>query len=118
MDGTTFGGGVSGLSGFLSATTITSGQKILIGGSFSSPRNNFCQLNADGTLDVGFTVGTSANGTVRSIVTQADGRVLIGGFFTQYNGINRARIARLNADGTIDNTFIMLVRALAVVYSA
>jgi hypothetical protein len=36
---------------------------------------------------------------------QADGKVLIGGFFTSYNGTGRGSIARLNADGSLDSSF-------------
>jgi hypothetical protein len=36
---------------------------------------------------------------------QADGKVIIGGQFTTVAGTARNRIARLNADGTLDSTF-------------
>ncbi len=36
---------------------------------------------------------------------QADGKVLIGGSFTQVGGIARNRIARLNTDGSLDLSF-------------
>ena len=36
---------------------------------------------------------------------QPDGKVLIGGSFTSVNGTNRNRIARLNADGSLDSSF-------------
>src|SRR5262249_33894087 len=42
---------------------------------------------------------------VKSIAVQPDGRVLIGGSFTNVNGASRNRIARLNADGTVDGSF-------------
>src|SRR5207247_5918696 len=60
---------------------------------------------------------------VEAIEVQADGKILVGGFFTALapNGgpsITRNRIARLNADGTVDTTFDPnannLVIALAV----
>jgi uncharacterized delta-60 repeat protein len=34
-----------------------------------------------------------------------DGKILIGGAFTNYNGTPRNGIARLNADGSLDNGF-------------
>lgn len=37
---------------------------------------------------------------------QADGKIVIGGYFTTYNGVTKNGIARLNADGTLDATFI------------
>ena len=47
----------------------------------------------------------NANATVRAIVVQADGKILIGGDFTTVLGVTRNRIARLNADGTLDTGF-------------
>ena len=35
----------------------------------------------------------------------ADGKIVIGGCFNQFNGSPRSRVARLNADGTLDDTF-------------
>src|SRR5436853_4952315 len=52
----------------------------------------------------------NANGTVRVVVVQPDGKILIGGDFTTLspNGgvaVTRNRIARLNPDGTLDAAF-------------
>ena len=52
-----------------------------------------------GDLDCSFGCGGSINGLVRSVVVQPDGKVLVGGDFS-------AGIARLNADGTTDYTFM------------
>lgn len=84
--------------------------KILIGGSFTSiqdePRNRIARLMADGILDGNFGQNsTGANGTVSTIAVQDDGRILIGGAFTEFTGQTANRIARLNLDGTLDTTF-------------
>ncbi len=52
----------------------------------------------------------NANGTIRAVALQKDGKILIGGDFTALapNGgpsVSRSHIARLNADGTLDATF-------------
>src|SRR6266478_4503902 len=52
----------------------------------------------------------NANGVVRVVVVQPDGKILIGGDFTTLapNGgvsVTRNRIARLNPDGTMDTAF-------------
>jgi len=52
----------------------------------------------------------NANGTIRAVVVQPDGKILLGGDFTSLspNGgapVTRNRIARLNPDGTLDLTF-------------
>ena len=83
--------------------------KVLIGGGFTTvnglPRNSVARLNSDGSLDTGFNPGAGANGGVRSIALQTDGKVLIGGGFFSVNGIGRNRIARLNANGSLDTSF-------------
>lgn len=83
--------------------------KILIGGQFTSydgiSKNRITRLNADGSLDTAFDIGTGVNETVSSIALQTDGKILIAGNFTSYSNTLRGRLARINTDGTIDNTF-------------
>lgn len=79
----------------------------LIQAAGSTPRYGLSRLNQDGTLDATFNAGSDQGPdfSVRSIIFQPDGKVLIGGGFLYYNGVSRRRIARLNADGTLDPTF-------------
>jgi uncharacterized delta-60 repeat protein len=87
--------------------------KLLIGGQFTTvrgfPRQNLARLNADGSLDESF--DPNANGPVHALVIQPDGRIVMGGEFTtlQPRGtgpvLERGRIARLNADGTVEAGF-------------
>jgi uncharacterized delta-60 repeat protein len=83
--------------------------KILIGGDFQlvngAPRSNFARLNADGSLDSTYNTGSGANGTILALATQADGKIIIGGSFTIYNGAAVNRVARLNTNGSLDTTF-------------
>lgn len=79
------------------------------GGGVSAIRNNLARLNPDGSVDATF--DPNANGPIRALVLQPDGRIVIGGDFTslQPNGATatttRNRVARLNANGTLDLTF-------------
>lgn len=99
----------SGIDGSINSTSIQSDAKIIIGGSFTTingtSRKNISRLNLDGTTDTSFNPGTGANNTVFKIATQSDGKIIISGDFTTYNGISRNRIARLNSDGSLDTTF-------------
>jgi uncharacterized delta-60 repeat protein len=83
--------------------------KVLIGGVFTEvngvSRNRIARLNGDGSLDTSFDPGSGASFTVLSVVLQDDGRVLIGGFFGEVNGMSRNSIARLNGDGSVDTSF-------------
>ena len=84
--------------------------KWLVAGSFTyvnnQPATNIARLTATGDFDAGFAPGLAGfNGLVSTVVPQPDGRFIVGGNFTQYNGVTANRIARLNADGTLDTTF-------------
>lgn len=99
-------------NGFDSQTHITAVQpdgKILVVGYFANyngiSRNRIARLNADGSLDTSFDPGTGANDIINSIILLSDGKILIGGYFTSYNGTSRNRIARLNSNGTLDTSF-------------
>ncbi len=46
------------------------------------------------------------NGVVYALVVQSDGKILIGGEFSAVGGVPRNNLARLNADGTLDQTFL------------
>jgi len=74
----------------------------LIGGDFTTyngtARNRIARLNTDGSLDNSFnSSGTGVNGAL-SITLQPNGKILIKGSFTVYDGSARNGIARLNTD--------------------
>ena len=87
---------------FVKASALQSDGKIIIGGSFVK---GIIRLNANGTVDNGFNMGAGADSTINAIAVQNDGKILIAGGFKSYNGISTNRLARLNADGTLDNSF-------------
>lgn len=53
----------------------------------------------------GFNPGTGANNTIHAIALQPNGQIIIGGEFTEYDGKQRNRIARLNFDLSLDTSF-------------
>jgi uncharacterized delta-60 repeat protein len=63
-------------------------------------------FNADGTPDNTFFPPALPPGQVSSIAVQKDGRILIGGHFDRVNGRPRTGIARLEADGSLDESFV------------
>lgn len=84
--------------------------KIIAVGAFTAmhgtARNRVARLNADGSLDTSFDPGTGANGTIYAALLQPDGKVVVGGTFTTFNGTAREYLARLNADGSLDTSFV------------
>ena len=105
---TTFNSG-SGIQGPPLTIEIQSDGKILVGGQFAIYNGStvpfICRLNTDGTLDGTFTIGSGFNNIVNSISIQPDGKIVVGGQFTTYNGSPTNRICRLNTNGTLDGTF-------------
>ncbi len=91
------------------AIAIKEDGKILVGGNFSSynysQNNKIVCLNDNGTVDLNFTTGLGFNGIVFCIIIQQDGKIMIGGSFSLFNGISRSKTARLKSDGTLDESF-------------
>lgn len=93
----------------VSAITLQSDGKILVGGDFTTfggtTHNRIVRLNSDGSLDSSFTPSSGANSTIKAMIVQPDGCIVICGIFTSFNGVSRSGIARINADGSLDTSF-------------
>jgi uncharacterized delta-60 repeat protein len=70
------------------------------------------RFNADGSLDSTFNYDHSLhrsydgpNGPILDSYKQADGKIIIVGRFTRYNGLPAPYIARINLDGSLDPGF-------------
>jgi len=105
------GGQFAGVFGF----ALQPDGRIVVGGAFTNlaggARSSLGRLNADGTLDAGFNPGTSGGAVggdepaVLCLALQPDGKILVGGAFTNLAGQTRMNLARLNTNGTPDLTF-------------
>jgi uncharacterized delta-60 repeat protein len=107
---TTFGNGLAGADAALIDLAVQPDGKVVIGGDFTAvngvARTRIARLNADGSLDTSFGNGlVGADAMVQTLAVQSDGKIVIGGIFTNVNGVARTRIARLNGDGTLDTSF-------------
>ncbi|MGA2852646.1 MAG: Calx-beta domain-containing protein [Verrucomicrobiota bacterium] len=101
-----------GMNDTVYAMALQKNNQLVVGGDFTMangvPRQRIARLNSDGSVDPGFSLPSSAygaNDSVRTIAVQADGRILVGGFFTNFNSVNLSHIARLNSDGSLDSQF-------------
>jgi len=90
----------------INAVAVQADGKILIGGDFSTvngvTRKYIARLTNTGSLDATFDPGIGPNSSVEAINTQADGKSLVGGWFSTFNGYSQEYIARLNTDGSLD----------------
>jgi uncharacterized delta-60 repeat protein len=85
----------------------------LVGGVFTTyntttSANGIILLNQDGTVNTSFNYGTGFTGgvgVVQDLAIQSDGKIIVVGDFTSYNGTPIVNIARLNTDGSLDTTF-------------
>lgn len=94
----------------VNAVVIQTNGSILIGGFFTHvngrARTGIARLDSNGALDLGFNpVLSGALSAVYSLALQGDGRILIGGSFTNVSATLRTNIARLNTDGSLDTSF-------------
>jgi uncharacterized delta-60 repeat protein len=118
----TFGPAQASGGGEVRVVTINNDGTILVGGLFTefnndpnTPRHGIVRLLADGTLDpnfapvsmtcLQFTFGATC-GVWADPVVDADGKIIIAGDFSEVNGFPRTCVARLNADGTLDQSFV------------
>lgn len=93
---------------------LPNGKILLVGPSFSiveslggfdlSTRTGVVVLNSDGTQDR--TYRFAEGGGALSADTQPDGKVLIGGNFTAFNGVPAGRLVRLLSTGQVDPGFM------------
>lgn len=108
---TGFNGITSGLNGSVYDIIPLDDGDIIIVGNFTLYNEitvrRIARLNEDGSLDSAFNNGGSgASNIVRSVDLLPDGKYLISGNFISYNGLTARRIARLNSDGSLDESFI------------
>jgi uncharacterized delta-60 repeat protein len=107
---TTFNPG-SGANDFIGAIARNATGQFIIGGGFGSyngvPRSRVARINANGSLDAGYSSGLGPNASVWTVVVQPDGKAIIGGEFTTVNGTARQHVARLNANGSLDTTLTL-----------
>ena len=73
---------------------------------------NFYRLNADGSLDNTFEIGNedynifyNYDHNFGTMVLTSDNKIMIGGFFHNYNGTTENNIALVDKDGKLDKTF-------------
>lgn len=101
-------------NGAVLSIAVQADGKVLAGGYFTNiggqTRNRIARLDAvTGAADATFNLNATSPAidatAVLSIKAQSDGKILVGGVFTNIGGQTRNNIARFNSDGTLDTTF-------------
>lgn len=98
----------------LDSDVLSSNGSMVVGGSFPDYTTSFASrlmsFDSLNTVDLSFcqnaTYTTRFNGNINAIKVQSDGKILVGGAFTNYAGVTGlSYLIRLNADGTQDTSF-------------
>ncbi len=83
--------------------------KFILAGIFNAvggaSRNYIARVNSDGTTDPAFVPGSGFDAPPSSILVQPDGKILVIGTFTTFNGSPVGKLVRLNSDGSLDAGF-------------
>src|ERR1041385_5339545 len=93
------------VNGRVYCTAVQSDGKVLLGGIFTSvagwPRTNLARVNADGTMDFGFS-SAPLGAPVSALALQPDGKLVVGGPFTTVRSVPRNSVARLATNGPLE----------------
>lgn len=101
-----FNAGGAGADGDINTITYNAATgRIMITGNFQHYNGvaapGVAMLNTDGTLDATFRFGKVANGSVNYAGQLSDGKIIVSGSFSSYNGLYRKGFLILNADGSL-----------------
>ncbi|MBK8340189.1 MAG: hypothetical protein IPK99_09485 [Flavobacteriales bacterium] len=79
---------------------------VVLGQQFGTPSVAYLsRLNTDGSVDPTFDTGTGFDHLMQDLVLQPDGKFIVGGDETEYDGVLCGSIVRILPDGAIDPTF-------------
>ncbi|WP_165371403.1 hypothetical protein [Pseudolysobacter antarcticus] len=106
-----------GTNGQMLGLLLQPNGKVLLLGGFTTvngqPRQSLARMNSDASLDTTFTADLSGFDYLQSFALQADGKILIAGRCTDAVCVMpSSRVARLNSDGTQDNSFTVTTGVL------
>ncbi len=105
--------GNQGVNERVYALGLDSAKRLIAGGLFTtaegSSSRGLARFFQDGTLDQSFNIGTGlANGSynyVTDLLVLSDDSIIIVGDFGSFNGVDRGNIARIRANGSLDEHF-------------
>lgn len=104
----------AGADNYTGAILVQPDGAILVGGIFGWFANVFggiARLNTNGTVDATFSncTGIGAEdwfGMINEFALQPDGKILVAGWFDDFDNAARTNLVRLNSDGSLDASFV------------
>jgi uncharacterized delta-60 repeat protein len=91
------------------ALTLQGDLKVIIAGDFTAvdhvSRHAVARLEVNGGLDSGFDPGSGADDAVNVVAVRTGGRVILGGYFTSFDGAAHSRIVALATNGKPEVSF-------------
>jgi len=110
---TSFNAGGTGSLGLIEVIREQTDGKILMAGTITQYNGQpvgrgVIRLLANGQRDTTFNTGTGlASGLIRAMELQQDGKILVAGSFSSFNGTPVQRVIRLHSNGQLDTTFMI-----------
>lgn len=104
----------TGFNGAVRFVLQQSDGKLVVCGDFTSyngyAKSGIVRINTDGSIDTSFDIGsgfsyTSGTMQIKNIAQQSNGKLVVVGNFSHYNGVAKENIVRINTNGSIDNLF-------------
>ena len=89
----------------VAAVGFPSGGKLLVGDKATTLTSRLRRYLTNGVLDASWMSEVGANQDVQTILQQPDGKLVLCGWFTTFNGTPRFGLVRLAADGELDPSF-------------
>jgi uncharacterized delta-60 repeat protein len=100
-----------GPDGNVWAAAVQRDKRLILGGEFNTTQDvaqeRLVRLLPNGQVDRTFRTGGTGTGIPLAIAVQADGKILVGGNFSDFNGANQRYLVRLNRDGSLDPRFVV-----------
>ena len=102
------------LQGSVQSLALQGDGKILVGGYFADSQgpnsNHLARLYADGSVDATLQTPALRDAAIswaglNALAPQPDGRIIVGGAFTNLGGMPRSYLARIHPDGRVDTSF-------------
>ncbi|MDB6057142.1 MAG: Calx-beta domain protein, partial [Verrucomicrobiales bacterium] len=100
---------IPGANGPVYGVAVQGDDQSVIVGDFTAfdtvPFNRIARLTTGGLPDSNFNPGDGANEFITSAAIDSNGKIVIGGGFTSFNGTTRYHLARLLQNGPLDTSF-------------